>query len=54
MRFEYNPKVNLLIKKQSNKKVDMRYLQHKWQMPKIAQRPPYYTDPKYGFHYPNL
>jgi len=52
LRIEFNPQVKWLLVDQSDKKVNMNYLQHSWSMPVIVKRPPYYTNPRYKPYYP--
>ncbi|MDK7665286.1 hypothetical protein [Cytobacillus oceanisediminis] len=52
MRFEFNPEVKLLLVNYSDEKVRMDYINHSWSMSEIGWRPPFYTNPRYGFNYP--
>lgn len=52
MQFEFNPQVTILLEGNSDEKVMMRYREHCWTMPKVAERPPYFTNPKYNWNYP--
>jgi hypothetical protein len=53
MQFEFNPEVKLLLLNHSDAKVTMVYAgRDSWPMPEIGWRPPYYTNPRYGFNYP--
>lgn len=52
MWYEYNPEATVLLQDASNQKVKMQYINHAWLMPKSSKRPPYFTDPKYGWNYP--
>lgn len=52
MRYEFHPEVILLLQNDSFQKVEMIYLEHKWTMPKISTRPPYYTAPSYELNFP--
>lgn len=54
MRYEFNPKLKLLLMKQSKDTVNMTYINHKWPMPKTTVRPPYYKKPIYEMHFPKL
>lgn len=54
MRYEFNPKVKLLLQKHSNENVYMTYINHKWTMPKITLRPPYFKKPIYELHFPKI
>jgi len=47
MRYEFHPKVKNLLQNKSNEKVTMTYIEHKWTLPKISKRPPYYKNPIY-------
>ncbi|WP_199478479.1 hypothetical protein [Peribacillus saganii] len=52
MQFEFNPEVRLLLVNHSDAKVTMVYDAHSWPMSEIGWRPPFYTNPRYGFNYP--
>jgi len=50
--FEFYPEIKLLLIDESDQKVTMHYMEDSWKMPKIGQRPPFYTNPKYEAAYP--
>ncbi|WP_193556974.1 hypothetical protein [Salicibibacter halophilus] len=52
MRYEFNPEVQLLLVDESDETVTMEYLSETWPMPKIGERPPFYTNPRYEPYYP--
>ncbi|WP_409300697.1 hypothetical protein [Peribacillus sp. SCS-155] len=52
VQFEFNPEVRLLLVNHSDAKVRMIYDGHAWPMSEIGWRPPFYTNPRYGFNYP--
>ncbi|QQK78030.1 hypothetical protein HUG15_22210 [Salicibibacter cibarius] len=52
MRYEFNPEVELLLVDESDEEVMMEYISETWAMPKIGERPPYYTNPRYEPYYP--
>ncbi|WP_197276393.1 hypothetical protein [Bacillus sp. JCM 19034] len=52
MKFEFNPKVTLLLTNHSDEKVTMHYVNHSWTMQKIGPRPPYYVYPNYEMEFP--
>ncbi|WP_176481871.1 hypothetical protein [Paucisalibacillus globulus] len=54
MDYYYNPEIKLLLINQSDKKVTVTYGNHKFKLPKIGQRPPYYTNPTYQQYYPKI
>ncbi|WP_106768743.1 hypothetical protein [Paenibacillus faecalis] len=56
LRFDFNPKVQLLLLHHSNETVQMRYNSNPftWSMPLIAPRPPYYANPRYELNYPRI
>lgn len=54
MKYEYNPKIKLLLQENSEEKVVMTYIENRWVMPKVTDRPPYYKNPVYELHYPVL
>lgn len=54
MRYEFNPKLKLLLQKHSKDTINMTYINHKWSMPKKTIKPPYYKKPIYELHYPKV
>ncbi|WP_192869507.1 hypothetical protein [Lentibacillus sediminis] len=52
MEYYLSLEVKLLLVNQSNETVEMQYIDHKWEMPKIGPRPPYYYNPRYEQYYP--
>ena len=54
MRYEFHPKLKLLLQKHSSETVHMTYINHKWSMPKTTVKPPYYKKPIYELHYPKV
>lgn len=54
MSFEYNPQVEILLNEHKEERVEMNYQEHNWTMPKAAERPPYFANPKYEWNYPTL
>lgn len=51
MRIEFFPQVTRLLENKEDD-VRMEYLGYSWNMPTIAVRPPYYTNPVYEPYYP--
>lgn len=56
LKYEFSPQVSLLLVNASHEKVQMQYDSNPftWSMPKIGPRPPFYTNPLYGWNYPVL
>lgn len=54
MRYEFHPKLKLLLQKPFSETVHMTYINHKWSMPKTTVKPPYYKKPIYELHYPKV
>ncbi|WP_312096442.1 hypothetical protein [Niallia sp.] len=54
MMYEFNPKLKLLLQKNSKDTVTMTYINHKWSMPKTTVKPPFYKKAINAFHYPKI
>lgn len=54
MKWQFSPEIQLLLEKNTKNDVTMHYMQHKWQMPKLSPRPPFYKKPTYEFTFPKL
>lgn len=52
MKFQIYPEVVWLLVNETNQKEELVYLNHRWNVPVIGKRPPYYGNPRYTLNYP--
>ncbi|MCM3715323.1 hypothetical protein [Halalkalibacter oceani] len=53
MNIEFFPEATRLLQNEEEK-VTMDYMTYSWDLPTIAVRPPYYSNPVYEPYYPAL
>lgn len=51
MKIEFFPQATRLLQNDLSK-IKVSYMSFTWELPTIASRPPYYTDPVYRPYYP--